>query len=686
MDQSERPFVLHALRHRVAVIEAQGAGRPTERALALGVATLDRALGGGIALGTLHEIAPAAPLDFGAAASFALALLARASATDGRAVLWIEPEAAEFEAGHLHGPGLELLGLPMARLIGLSAPHERDGAWAMEEALRCRAVAGVVGEFARKSSLDLTMLRRLSLAAGEGGGLGLLLRHRACALPSPAIARCEIAATPGARDAFGGLGRPAFSLSLSSETAAGPRAGGSCPGITMSTPSSPPRHLSIWLRRLPTDRLARRASAPDESAPVVVVHMIKSALRIAAMNDAAARLRLTVGTALADARARHPALQVAQSDPAADWRLLQAVADWCDRYTPLVGIDAPSGVMLDVTGCTHLFGGETALCRDIVTRLAAQGLRARVAVASTPGCAWGVARYGFWSTMPVIPGEPEGRGPESTTPVGEYGFRARGRAPAPRNDENQHLFIVPPGAMRDALAPLPLAALRLDPETVAALADVGLDRIADVLDLPRSVLAARFDAAFLRRLDQALGREDEPITPRRPAPSFMAEQHFAEPIARERDVLGTIARLSIRLGYAMETRGEGARLLEAALFRTDGKVHRIAVGTGAPLREAERMTRLFKDRLATVGEACDPGFGYDLVRLSAPVTERCDPVQAGLAASHPAADQAAELGHLIDRLGARFGLRRVTRLAPQDTHIPEFAVAAVPAHAAPLSS
>lgn len=172
IDQSERPFVLHALRHRVAVIEAQGAGRPTERALALGVATLDRALGGGLALGALHEIAPAAPLDFGAAASFALALLARASATDGRAVLWIEPEAAEFEAGHLHGPGLELLGLPMARLIGLSAPHERDGAWAMEEALRCRAVAGVVGEFARKSSLDLTMLRRLSLAAGEGGGLG----------------------------------------------------------------------------------------------------------------------------------------------------------------------------------------------------------------------------------------------------------------------------------------------------------------------------------------------------------------------------------------------------------------------------------------------------------------------------------------------------------------------------------
>ena len=165
----------------------------------------------------------------------------------------------------------------------------------------------------------------------------------------------------------------------------------------MSTSSSPRRYLSIWLRRLPTDRLERQsAPAPDERErpPLVVAHMVKSALRISAMNDAAARLGLTIGTALADARARHPALQVAPSDPGADQRLIEAVADWCDRYTPLVGIDAPAGVMLDVTGCAHLFGGEAALCRDIVARLSAQGLRARVAIADTPGCAWGVARHG----------------------------------------------------------------------------------------------------------------------------------------------------------------------------------------------------------------------------------------------------------------------------------------------------
>lgn len=184
------------------------------RTLALGISGLDRALGGGLAQGALHEIAPAAPFDFGAAASFALALLAHALAADGREVLWVAPEAAEFETGHLYGPGLDLLGLPMTRLLVLAAPQERDAAWAMEEALRCRALAAVVGEFARESSLDLTMLRRLSLAAGEGGGLGILLRHRACALPSPAVTRWDIAAAPGARDLLGGLGRPALVLSL----------------------------------------------------------------------------------------------------------------------------------------------------------------------------------------------------------------------------------------------------------------------------------------------------------------------------------------------------------------------------------------------------------------------------------------------------------------------------------------
>ena len=389
----------------------------------------------------------------------------------------------------------------------------------------------------------------------------------------------------------------------------------------------------MWLRRLATDRIAKRF-APDEA--LIIATPVKGALRLSAVNDAAAALGLRAGMPLADARAMHPTIAVAQADERADLALLEAVADWCDRYTPLVGLDPPDGLLLDVTGCAHLFGGETALARDLVRRLEARGLQARAAVAGTVGCAWAVARF--------------------------------------REGE-----IVRSGEERDAIAPLPLAALRLDTDTVTALAQVGLKHVADVLDRPRAPLAARFGAAFVRRIDQALGIEDEPITPRLPVPAALAEQRFPEPIAHQRDVLGTIERLAARLAHVLEQRGEGARLLQVALFRADGKVFRVEAGTGAPLREPCRIARLFADRLDVIGDEVDPGFGFDIVRLAALVTERSDPQQTGLAAP----DHEAELAHLIDRLGARFGLRRVMRQVPQDTHIPEFAVAAVAAAALP---
>jgi protein ImuB len=387
----------------------------------------------------------------------------------------------------------------------------------------------------------------------------------------------------------------------------------------------------VWLKRLSTDRIARCSPAPDD-APLIAVAPVKSALLIAALNNAAALLGLKTGMALADARAMYPALAAVDADPQADQALLESIADWCDRYTPLVGLDAPDGLLLDVTGCAHLFGGEAALCRDLVGRLARQGLQARAAVADTVGCAWGVARYGT-------------------------------------------AFVVQKGAVREALSPLPLAALRISSDIVAALAQMGLKRIADVLDRPRASLAARFGQDFIRRIDQALGREDEPITPRLPLPAAMAEQRFPDPIALEADILGTIEHLARELSGLLERRGEGARLLQVALFRADGKVHRLEIGTAEPVRDPQRIRRLFADRLAVVGDACDPGFGFDMVRLSAFMTERHVPAQTGLGAADPAA-----LAHLIDRLGARFGLHRVCRLMPQNTHIPEFAVAAVPAH------
>src|SRR5215211_6446996 len=163
----------------------------------------------------------------------------------------------------------------------------------------------------------------------------------------------------------------------------------------MTAPSATRRYLSVWLSRLATNRIARSA-APDEGTghALVVVAPIKSALRLTALNDAAARLGLKTGMALADARAMYPRLDVKDADPLADRHLLEAVAEWCDRYTPLVGMQPPDGLVLDISGCAHLFGGEAALCDGLVRRLSAQGLLVRAAIADTVGCAWALARYG----------------------------------------------------------------------------------------------------------------------------------------------------------------------------------------------------------------------------------------------------------------------------------------------------
>jgi protein ImuB len=147
----------------------------------------------------------------------------------------------------------------------------------------------------------------------------------------------------------------------------------------------------VWLNRLSTDRIAR-CFAPGDA--LVVVAPIKSALRLTAVNEVAAGLGLKAGMALADARAMHPRLKVVDADRIADRRLLEAIADWCDRYTPLVGLHPPDGLILDISGCAHLFGGEAALAGDLVRRLRARGVATRAAVADTVGCAWAMAHFG----------------------------------------------------------------------------------------------------------------------------------------------------------------------------------------------------------------------------------------------------------------------------------------------------
>jgi protein ImuB len=384
------------------------------------------------------------------------------------------------------------------------------------------------------------------------------------------------------------------------------------------------------------DRHPSRPASPapqDDDLPIAIAGRRGNLELLLAVDDAAQARGLHVGLALAEARAMHPDLTVVPEDAAADARLLDALADACLRYTPLVAVDPPDGLLLDIGGCAHLFGGEAALVDDLQARLTRHGFASRIGVGDTIGAAWAAAHF----------------------------------APA----------ICPRDGQRALLAPLPLAALRLDADTVAALARVGLKRIGDILDLPRAPLAARFGASLLRQLDRALGREHEPLGPRLPVAPYVAEQPFAEPIAREEDVLAVVERLAGRLQRALERHGDGARQVELTLFRTDGAVRRIGAGTSRPLRDPREIRALFVERLAALADEIDPGFGFDLARLAALVVEPAPPEQAGFDST----ESAAELDRLVDRLSARLGARRVTRVVAHDSHLPELAAGALPAQA-----
>jgi len=395
------------------------------------------------------------------------------------------------------------------------------------------------------------------------------------------------------------------------------------------------RILSLWLPRLPIDRIKRRLCQGNAAPanPSIVVAKQNNALQIFALDDAAAALNLEVGLPLANARAICPQLQVFDADEAADALALNAIACWCDRFTPLVALDSPHGLFLDITGCAHLFGGEAALMRLMCDVLTAQGFAVSAAIAGTAVCARTITRH-------------------------------------------VHGRIVRAGEEADAIGPLPVSALGADEMITTGLRRAGLKTIGDVACRARHEITARFGAGFTSLLEQALGQGDAPISPLKPLPDYIVEKRFAEPVATDGVIAATLSGLAGMLVAAMDRQGKGARRLEAGFFRTDGAVRTIMVDTGQPVTRAEVIDRLFRERFGALSDPLDPGFGFDLIRLSASRTEIVVQQQRDLDANVHDND---ELAALIDRIAARIGGRRVVVHLPQDTHIPERAVLAAPA-------
>lgn len=396
------------------------------------------------------------------------------------------------------------------------------------------------------------------------------------------------------------------------------------------------RILSLWLPHLPIDRIRRQSSGGSGGQadfPQVVVAREHNALLLYAIDETAVCAGLSVGLPLANARAICPELTVHDADEVADRKALENIADWCDRFTPLVALDPPHGLFLDITGCAHLFGGEAALLRQLAGALTQQGFHTSAAIAATSICARTLARAASGT-------------------------------------------IVADGEEADAVAPLPVMALGAEEAIIRGLRRAGLKTIGDVAARGRYELAARFGARFTTRLAHALGEGDAPISPRKLPPDYIVEKRFAEPVATASTISITLSSLAAMLLSAMDRQGKGARRLEAAFFRTDGAVRVIAVDAGKPVTRAEAIDRLFRERLEALSDPLDPGFGFDLIRLSASRTEIVVQEQRDLDATVHDND---ELSALIDRIAARIGGKRVVVHLPQDTHIPERAVLAAPA-------
>jgi len=443
--------------------------------------------------------------------------------------------------------------------------------------------------------------------------------------------------------------------------------------------------------QLESQRTARqRPAGPARSR--VLLRQERGCLLLAAVDARAAAAGLAPGQPLADARAILPDLETAEHDPAADLRALSALAAWCGRFTPWVAPDrsgcdggGAAGLLLDVTGCAHLFGGEAALLAALVEGLGKQGFAARAALADTPGLAWAVARFGL----------SEGAGPS-----------AMGAATC----------AVPPGAAKATLAALPVAALRLAPGQVELLERLGLRRVGDLYDLPAGSLARRFGPMLAHRLAQALGRAKEAISPLTPVPPFVERLALPEPSDAPEAIALGLEALILALCRRLEERGQGARRLVFTLYRADGSLGRLKLGTSRPSREPQHLKRLFAQRL----EQVDPGFGVEVMTLAATAAEPLTALQsilpcaAGVSvrgAAVPKAEppafgtalcpaQAREatpaseaqlsevsssqallpqaLGEVVDRLVNRLGAAGVTRRAPRESHLPERAVAAAP--------
>ncbi|MCG8273884.1 DNA polymerase Y family protein [Aquamicrobium sp. NLF2-7] len=394
-----------------------------------------------------------------------------------------------------------------------------------------------------------------------------------------------------------------------------------------------PRVVSLFLPRLPTDRLRRKSgdASPPPEAPLVLVGRTGRRRTIVALDANAQALGVTKGMAVAKAQALVPGLVIVDADPAADREGLERLALWAlQRISPVVATDPPDGLVIDTTGADHLHGGEAMMLEAMVQKFAASGVEARAAIADTWGAAHAAARF-----------------------------------------LRRQTIVVPKGEGVAMLRPLPLAALRLDGEIITGLRTLGFETVGDLMDQPRAPLVLRFGPEIGRRLDQALGVVAEPVDPIRSPELVEIRRVFGEPIGAPETIARYTGKLVDALCLELEQRGLGARRLDLLLHRVDNSMQFIRVGMAQPVRDPKRLTRLLTDKIETI----DPGFGIEIMVL---VAVESEPLRDRQTISSLVKSSEPDVSDLVDVLANRVGGNRLYRFTPVQSDVPERSVARVP--------
>jgi protein ImuB len=383
------------------------------------------------------------------------------------------------------------------------------------------------------------------------------------------------------------------------------------------------RFVSIWFRHLLTDWLALRR--PDlKGKPFAFAIPDHGRMVITATSPEAEMQGLTIGMVAADAKAIVPSLQVIDGIPGKEQKLLTLLGNWCIRYTPIVATDPPNGLILDVSGCTHLWGGEKDYLEELLNRLRGKGFDVQAAVADTVGAAWGIARFRKVET------------------------------------------IVESGAHAEALLSLPPAALRLDKPVLERLQKLGLRNIKSFIGMQRSALRRRFGQPLLLRLDQALGHEEEVLQPLQPIEPYSERLPCLEPIRTAAGIEIAIRRLLEMICKRLKQEGKGLRSAILKCYRVDGKVQQIAIATSSASCRISHLFKLFELKICTIR----PDLGIELFVMEAVQVEDVSQMQEALWTGKPGLEDTA-VAELVDRLTGKAGANVIHRYLPVAQYWPE---------------